>query len=42
LRRAPPPRCRTVILPELLRPADRFLETVSDFSGFDFVISLNV
>ena len=39
MRMVPPPRCLTVILPWLLRPAFFFKETVRDFSGVDFVIS---
>src|SRR5687768_17284571 len=42
LRLAPPPRWRTVILPWLLRPDARFFVVVSAFSGFDFVISVNM
>jgi hypothetical protein len=41
-RREPPPRWRTVIRPWLLRPAFRFSETVSDFSGAFFVTSSKV
>src|SRR5438270_12635788 len=41
-RLGPPPRCRTVIRPWLLRPALFMSETVSDFSGRFFVISSHV
>jgi hypothetical protein len=39
---APPPRCRTVILPWLFRPACFFNGRTSDFSGFVRVISSKV
>src|SRR5699024_7514796 len=35
----PPPRCLTVILPWLLRPAFFFKDFTRDFSGVDFVIT---
>src|SRR5216684_2517502 len=41
-RLAPPPRCRVVILPWLLRPACFCNLTTRDFSGFVFVISSKV
>src|SRR5690348_14844736 len=36
----PPPRCHIVTSPCALRPPVRFLDSVSDFSGVCFVISL--
>src|SRR5690242_19118478 len=41
-RLAPPPRWRVVILPWLLRPECFFKGTISERSGFVFVISSNV
>src|SRR4051812_36678704 len=41
-RLCPPPRCRDVTLPRLLRPALLLSATVSDFSGVVFVISSKV
>src|SRR5689334_16558914 len=38
-RLAPPPRWRDVLRPLTLRPPDFLRPSVSDFSGFDFVIS---
>src|SRR5215212_6885412 len=38
-RLAPPPRCRAVLRPLTLRPPDFLRPSVSDFSGFVFVIS---
>jgi len=39
LRLAPPPLCRTVILPCAFRPAFFFMWTTKDLSGLDLVIS---
>src|SRR5208282_4590869 len=40
LRACPPPRCQEVISPWELRPPVRFFDSLCDFSGISFVISL--
>jgi hypothetical protein len=42
MRLAPPPRCRVVMRPLLLRPADFLSGSVSAFSGLVLVISSKV